>query len=88
MGTMPLFMAAQNGNRAIVQALLEKGADITKANAEGDTTIPIAAKAGHLEVVEILKNWLLKQEAIEKSETCSIFCSNVRLFLLLVPENN
>ncbi|KAF2224387.1 hypothetical protein BDZ85DRAFT_216344, partial [Elsinoe ampelina] len=48
-----LQCAASSGNFAIVELLIEKGADINRANSYG-TALQQAARDGHLEVVKLL----------------------------------
>ena len=51
----PLMMAAAEGQVEIVNALLEKGADPTLKDKDGDTALSFAVQKGHDEVAEILK---------------------------------
>lgn len=48
---LPLFGAAEKGNRAMVEFLLERGADPLAANGAGTTALMGAAKAGDPELV-------------------------------------
>jgi Ankyrin repeats (3 copies) len=50
----PLSWAAQRGYRAVVQLLLEKGADIMAKECNGWTTLHRAAANGHKEIVQLL----------------------------------
>ena len=50
-----LMLASRKGNLEVVQALLEKGADV-KAKACGYTALEWATRGGHWEVMELLKN--------------------------------
>lgn len=49
-----LFEAAKNGNLAIVNKLLEKGADPNKETINGETPLYIASQYNNPEVVEVL----------------------------------
>ena len=49
-----LLNAAKNGDLEVVNALIEKGADINLANKDGYTALILAAKYGHLGVVNAL----------------------------------
>jgi ankyrin repeat protein len=54
-GVTPLFMAAQNGHRDTVAALLDHGADAKQGTtSDGITPLFIAAQRGHREVVALL----------------------------------
>jgi ankyrin repeat protein len=58
----PLFLAALNGHKNIVEKLIEKGADYTlsgRVDANGLIIIPlrIAGRLGHANVVELLLNY-------------------------------
>jgi hypothetical protein len=50
----PLSWAAQRGYGAVVQLLLEKGADIMAKECNGWTTLHRAAANGHKEIVQLL----------------------------------
>lgn len=50
----PLFYAAQHGQLACVQFLLEIGVDIWHSNELADDACSIALKNGHLEIAELL----------------------------------
>ncbi len=53
-GITPLFMAATNGNAAVIDALLKAGADANSAKSNGTTVLMIAAAAGNPQAVELL----------------------------------
>lgn len=59
-GNNPLHLASKNGNHehytAIVNLLIEKGADINATNNFGSTPLHWASKEGHSEVVNLLIN--------------------------------
>jgi ankyrin repeat protein len=53
-GLNALTLAAVNGNRDIVAALLDAGADANSTSGDGETVLMTAARAGHVEVVRLL----------------------------------
>ena len=54
-GCTPLFIAAQNGHKEIVQLLLAvPGININAAKDNGCTPLYIAAEKGHKEIVQLL----------------------------------
>jgi hypothetical protein len=53
-GMTALFVAAQMGHFAIVQYLVQQGADKDKTDRRGVTPLFIAALSGHLEIVQYL----------------------------------
>ena len=50
----PLIVAANNGDKAIVQHLIHSGAKLNIANRNGDTALHRAAYQFHTDVVELL----------------------------------
>ncbi|XP_066931292.1 ankycorbin-like isoform X3 [Clytia hemisphaerica] len=52
----PIFMACIQGMRDVVALLISKGADSKLVDAEGKTLEQIAGEAGHVEIVDILRN--------------------------------
>jgi len=50
----PLHLAIHVGARAIVEALLEKGADINLLNGQGYSPLHVAFGAGHPAIAELL----------------------------------
>ena len=51
---MALFMAAENGCKAVVQALVELGVDVNGENDAGRAALFMAAENGHKAVVKLL----------------------------------
>ena len=54
--TTALMRAASDGNTAAVQMLLKKNADFTLRDKDGLTASDYALRAGHVEIVEMLKH--------------------------------
>ena len=50
-------MAAQDGHKKAVRALLEHGADVDQARTDGTSPLFMAAQEGHLHVVQALLEW-------------------------------
>lgn len=50
----PLYIAAIKGRRELLQLLLERGADVNLANADGHTALHCSSEKGYGEVVEVL----------------------------------
>jgi ankyrin repeat protein len=50
----PLFMAANNGNAAIIEVLLKAGAGANSVKANGTTVLMLAASSGNADAVKIL----------------------------------
>ena len=55
-GATPLHYAAANGHLEVVKYLVEKGADVKRANENGLTAEEWARQKGHLDVVEYLRH--------------------------------
>ena len=51
----PLMEAAQSGNTALVQALLEKKPDLTLKDAQGKTALDFAREYDRVKIVDLLK---------------------------------
>lgn len=62
----PLQFAASTGNTAIIEALLNKGADPLAKSGIGRTALSIAANFGHLEACELLLQFFGKIDSDEK----------------------
>ena len=54
----PLFYAAYNGNTALVQDLLELGADYNKADTKGLTPLAVAQKKGHAQTSRAISDFI------------------------------
>ena len=50
----PLYVAAENGRKDVVEVLLRAGADVNKADNDGWTPLHIAARNGHKDAVVAL----------------------------------
>jgi ankyrin repeat protein len=50
-----LMLAAVEGNAAIGQLLIEKGADLSAMNLKGETPLTIATQKGHTAFIELLQ---------------------------------
>ena len=50
----PLFMACQNGDAAMIEALLKAGADANSVNSNGTTVLMTAAASGSADAVKVL----------------------------------
>ena len=50
-GNLPLHIAAGNGDTAITEILIQKGADVNAANNEGNQPLHLASETGHLTTV-------------------------------------
>ena len=55
-GQTLLHIAAKNGYYEIAELLIDKGADVNKADKDGRTPLFVAAEAGYAEIVELLAN--------------------------------
>merc|ERR1712083_737406 len=64
-GGTALIYAAGKGNKAIVQLLLEKSADVTAKTISGKSAQDLARKQGHDEIAQLLQEYETKQ--IEKN---------------------
>ncbi len=54
LGATPLYLAAQEGNTAIAQLLLDRGAIVDAEQNEGSTPLQKASKDGYLPVAKLL----------------------------------
>ena len=73
----PLFMACTNGNAAVMQALLDAGADPNSAKSNGTTALMTAAASGSTEAVRLLLDRGAKVNARESvhGQTALMFAS-------------
>jgi ankyrin repeat protein len=55
-GNTLFHLAAEGGNKNVVQALLDAGADVSRENGDGDSALHLAADWGSIDVVEVLVN--------------------------------
>lgn len=55
-GTMPVFIAAENGYTDVMQILVHNGVKFSVQNAEGKTPMDIALAKGYTRIVEILNH--------------------------------
>jgi len=53
-GETPLMVAAENGNRRLVEFFLSNGAQVNARDDDGSTAVIRAARNGHLSVVRVL----------------------------------
>jgi uncharacterized protein len=54
-GATPLFLAAENGSAAMIEALVKVGAEVNApVLAHGETALMMAARSGHVDAVQIL----------------------------------
>ena len=51
----PLYTASEYGHVDVARALVEGGADITKATNDGSTPLQIATKRKHTEIIHLLE---------------------------------
>ncbi|CEL52223.1 Acyl-CoA-binding domain-containing protein 1 OS=Arabidopsis thaliana GN=ACBP1 PE=1 SV=2 [Rhizoctonia solani AG-1 IB] len=56
----PLHLATDRGHLEVVRFLLDKGADVTLKDQDGDTSLEIATAAKHQAIVELLQEHLRK----------------------------
>jgi ankyrin repeat protein len=50
----PLHLASKNGHKQVVCFLLERGADVSAKESDGNTPLHLASQAGHVEVAHML----------------------------------
>ena len=62
--TTPLFVAAANNQKEMVEHLLKKCKDERTCNLEGVTPLLIAVKEGNIEIVDML----LDKESVEEKD--------------------
>ncbi len=71
-GITPLIFAAAAGNLEIVQALLEKGADVHARNDAGHTAADAAAHKGHHECARVLREEMSQVAATAMGGTAPV----------------
>ena len=64
-GVTPIYLAASNGNAAMLKLLLDSGADANTVDPTGETTLMTAAKVGDLESVRVLLDRGAKVDATD-----------------------
>ena len=55
-GQTPLYKAVENGNEAVVQTLIEAGADVNRASDGGTSPLQVADQFGHIAVAQLLRD--------------------------------
>jgi ankyrin repeat protein len=53
----PLHNAAFNGNRAVVELLIARGADVNATDYTGRTPLRCAARKGHQDIIVLLEQF-------------------------------
>eukprot|EP00747_Dinoflagellata_sp_TGD_P166194 gnl/TRDRNA2_/TRDRNA2_188609_c0_seq1.p1 gnl/TRDRNA2_/TRDRNA2_188609_c0~~gnl/TRDRNA2_/TRDRNA2_188609_c0_seq1.p1 ORF type:complete len:225 (+),score=73.05 gnl/TRDRNA2_/TRDRNA2_188609_c0_seq1:83-757(+) len=71
-GTQAIMLAALKGHKDIVQTLLDKKADATCTNKDGETPLMMAAASGHTEVVKLLLGASADPDASDKHDMTAI----------------
>jgi ankyrin repeat protein len=71
-GWTPLFFGASSGHEAIVQLLLQKGADLESKDETGGTPLFQAAENGHEAVVKLLLDERADIELKDRQGECSL----------------
>ena len=65
-GYTPLHAAAQNGDQAMIRALLYGGADLTMRSDNGKTPLDLALEAGHTEAAKLLQEGITKRFKLKR----------------------
>ena len=73
----PLHEAVKKGNKAAVEALLAKGADVNAKDKNGATPLQWAVEVGNLDIAELMENHILKQ-AINPRELFGQLCKQLK----------
>ena len=53
-GNTPLLLAADAGQEALVQALIQHGADVNASNHAGESALSLAVRHGHVQIATLL----------------------------------
>ena len=67
-GATPLFIACQQGHVDVATLLLDKGAEVDKANKNGATPLYIACNKGHVDAAQLLREKGAKADAAPLSD--------------------
>jgi ankyrin repeat protein len=83
-GRSPLHIAIhyfdnENGDTAIIQLLINRGADLNARDHNGQTPLDMAREIGNQELIEILENAQLAQEAPPQPQPEAIVVTQVNL---------
>ena len=65
-GYTPLHAAAQNGDKAMIRALLYGGADLALQSDDGKIPLDLALEAGHAEAAKLLQEGITKQFRLKR----------------------
>jgi hypothetical protein len=66
LGYTPVLTAAECGNADVLEALLDKGADVDAALPDGRTALHIAAGAGRTAVIALLWRFHCKRDGVDR----------------------
>ena len=77
-GYTPIILASQNGNAALIDALIKAGADAKVATSNGTTPLMLAASSGKADAVKVLLDAGADANAKEntRGETALMFAAN------------
>ncbi len=68
-GATPLYIASHQCHVKVVKILVEKGADIDKANSDGYTPLDVVAKhCHHTEIIRLLERAQTRQPSAKKKK--------------------
>ena len=71
----PLIVACEGGHARLAEALLDKGADIERANVRKETPLILAAESGHTEVVKLLGERGAALEAKDEGDRTALWAA-------------